>query len=58
VRELAPLISALPSSGGSLALSGILASQASGVAAAYADMFQLDPVEEKDEWCRITGNRR
>jgi len=58
LRELAPLISALPSSGGSLALSGILASQASGVAAAYADMFQLDPVEEKDEWCRITGNRR
>jgi len=58
LRELAPLISTLPKPGGLLGLSGILASQASAVTAAYAGLFQLDPVAEKDEWCRITGYRR
>ncbi len=58
LRELAPLLSALPQAGGALGLSGILASQAPGVAAAYAGAFELDPIAEKDEWCRITGYRR
>ena len=58
LRELAPLISVLPASGGKLALSGILASQASDVCEAYAHNFVLDPVAEKDEWCRITGQRK
>ena len=55
LRELAPLISALPKSGGHLGLSGILASQAESVCEAYAERFALDPVAEKEEWCRITG---
>jgi ribosomal protein L11 methyltransferase len=55
LRELAPLISALPKSGGHLGLSGILASQAESVSEAYAERFALDPVAEKEEWCRITG---
>jgi len=58
LRELAPLISVLPISGGHLGLSGVLASQASGVCEAYEDKFTLDPVAEKEEWCRITGIRR
>lgn len=58
LRELAPLISTLPRPGGYLGLSGILASQAENVEAAYADAFILDPVVEKEEWCRITGRRR
>lgn len=58
LRELAPLISVLPVSGGLLGLSGILASQAQDVCAAYADNFILDPIVEKDEWCRITGQKR
>jgi ribosomal protein L11 methyltransferase len=58
LRELAPLISVLPVSGGHLGLSGVLASQADGVCEAYADKFVLDPVAEKEEWCRITGVRR
>lgn len=58
LRELAPLISVLPLPGGHLGLSGILASQAEGVKQAYADAFALDPVAEKEEWCRITGTRR
>lgn len=39
LRELAPLISVLPVSGGLLGLSGILASQAESVCEAYADLF-------------------
>lgn len=57
LRELAPLISVLPVSGGLLGLSGILASQAESVCEAYADIFTLDPVVEKEEWCRITGRK-
>ncbi|KGA32958.1 50S ribosomal protein L11 methyltransferase [Pectobacterium odoriferum] len=58
LRELAPLISDLPKAGGHLGLSGVLATQADGVAEAYADKFILDPVAEREEWCRITGQRR
>ena len=58
LRELAPLIGVLPKAGGHLGLSGVLASQAEGVCEAYADRFALDPVAEKEEWCRITGVRR
>ncbi len=58
LRELAPLISVLPVTGGHLGLSGILASQSQGVADAYQGLFELDPVAEKDEWCRITGVKK
>ena len=58
LRELAPLISVLPVAGGSLGLSGILASQAQSVADAYKDKFELDAVAEKEEWCRITGVKK
>ncbi|MFC0141034.1 50S ribosomal protein L11 methyltransferase [Erwinia mallotivora] len=58
LRELAPLISVLPVSGGHLGLSGVLATQASSVCEAYAEKFVLDAVAEKEEWCRITGIRR
>ncbi|MGK3116748.1 50S ribosomal protein L11 methyltransferase [Candidatus Pantoea formicae] len=58
LRELAPLISVLPKAGGHLGLSGVLASQAEGVCEAYVERFVLDPVAEKEEWCRITGVRR
>ncbi|WP_067710209.1 MULTISPECIES: 50S ribosomal protein L11 methyltransferase [unclassified Erwinia] len=57
LRELAPLISVLPKAGGHLGLSGILASQAESVCEAYEQAFVLDPVAEKEEWCRITGTR-
>lgn len=55
LRELAPMISVLPRVGGHLGLSGVLASQAESVADAYRADFNIDPVAEKDEWCRITG---
>ncbi|MEX9944721.1 50S ribosomal protein L11 methyltransferase [Providencia rettgeri] len=55
LRELAPMISVLPRPGGLLGLSGVLASQAESVADAYRSTFEIDPVAEKEEWCRITG---
>ncbi|MEQ5572292.1 50S ribosomal protein L11 methyltransferase [Providencia huaxiensis] len=55
LRELAPMISVLPRPGGLLGLSGVLATQAEGVADAYRSTFEIDPVAEKEEWCRITG---
>ncbi len=58
LRELAPLISVLPIQGGQLGLSGILASQAASVCGAYETSFALDPVAEKEEWCRITGIKK
>ncbi|MGL4269798.1 MAG: 50S ribosomal protein L11 methyltransferase [Plesiomonas sp.] len=58
LRELAPLISVLPKSGGHLGLSGILESQAESVADAYREKFVLDPIAEREEWCRITGIAR
>ncbi|WP_034946890.1 50S ribosomal protein L11 methyltransferase [Erwinia oleae] len=57
LRELAPLIRVLPVAGGYLGLSGVLASQADDVCDAYHEYFTLDPVAEKEEWCRITGKR-
>ncbi|TYC64402.1 50S ribosomal protein L11 methyltransferase, partial [Marinobacter sp. BW6] len=58
LRELAPLISVLPVEGGLLGLSAILASQAESVCDAFAELFTLDPVVEKEEWCRITGRKK
>ncbi|WP_039046473.1 50S ribosomal protein L11 methyltransferase [Plesiomonas shigelloides] len=58
LRELAPLISVLPKSGGHLGLSGILESQAESVADAYREKFVLDPIAVREEWCRITGIAR
>ncbi|MDN6229239.1 MAG: 50S ribosomal protein L11 methyltransferase, partial [Enterobacterales bacterium] len=37
---------------------GVLATQAPSVAEAYEDKFIIDPVAEREEWCRITGVRR
>ncbi|WP_274369657.1 50S ribosomal protein L11 methyltransferase [Morganella morganii] len=58
LRELAPVIGALPLAGGLLGLSGVLATQAEGVAEAYRDAFEIDEIAEKEEWCRITATKR
>ncbi|MDX7990337.1 50S ribosomal protein L11 methyltransferase [Xenorhabdus littoralis] len=58
LRELAPIIGSFPKSGGLLGLSGVLASQAEGVAEAYDNEFIIDPIAEQEEWCRITGIKK
>lgn len=55
LKELYPIISQLAKAQGNLGLSGILASQAQSVCEAYAQTFELEPVVERQEWCRITG---
>lgn len=57
IGELSPLIMDLPRPCGYLGLSSILASQAESVAHAYTAAFALDPLADKNEWCRITGTR-
>ncbi|WP_373820320.1 50S ribosomal protein L11 methyltransferase [Glaesserella sp.] len=55
LKELASQIITLVKPQGDLGLSGILATQAASVCGAYESAFQLEPVKEKEEWCRITG---
>ncbi|MCX8650651.1 50S ribosomal protein L11 methyltransferase [Gilliamella sp. B2776] len=58
LKELEPQINKLVKSHGELGLSGILASQSSSVWSAYQPHFDLDPVVEQEEWCRITGKKK
>lgn len=58
LRELAPAIKSLIKPDGKLALSGVLETQAEGVADCYQDEILLDPVKEKEEWCRISGKKK
>lgn len=55
LKELEPNINVLVKPAGLLGLSGILESQSHSVCEAYEQHFTLDPVETKEEWCRITG---
>ncbi|WP_041522536.1 50S ribosomal protein L11 methyltransferase [Gilvimarinus agarilyticus] len=57
LAELAPQLSGLTRPGGKICLSGILATQAEAVMAAYSDDFEFDPIAQKDEWVRITGTK-
>lgn len=58
LKELEPNINKLVKPSGLLGLSGILASQAQSVCLAYQAHFELDPVIEQNEWCRITGKKK
>ncbi|WP_419569578.1 50S ribosomal protein L11 methyltransferase [Rheinheimera sp.] len=58
LAELSTIISAYVRSGGLLALSGILESQAESVIAAYQAEFDFDPVAVKEEWVRLTARKR
>ncbi|UXN34549.1 50S ribosomal protein L11 methyltransferase [Avibacterium paragallinarum] len=58
LKELSPTISQLVKPQGQLGLSGILETQAQSVCEAYEAVFSLDPVAVREEWCRITGQKR
>jgi ribosomal protein L11 methyltransferase len=51
--ELAPRLAALVSPGGHAILSGVLATQAEAVCAAYLPWFTHLGTAQRDEWCRI-----
>lgn len=56
--ELARQFAASVRSGGAIVLSGILGRQADEVAAAYAPWFDLEAPAERDQWIRLSGQRR
>ncbi|MCF7355297.1 50S ribosomal protein L11 methyltransferase [Vibrio sp. CK2-1] len=58
LRELSGVITSLVKPSGLLAMSGVLDSQAADVATYYQDTFELDPIIEQQEWCRISGQKK
>lgn len=58
LRELSGVIKGLMKPQGYLAMSGVLDTQASDVATYYQDQLTLDPIIEKLEWCRISGQKQ
>jgi ribosomal protein L11 methyltransferase len=58
LRVLAPALAARTSVGGRIALSGILASQATEVADAYARWFATSVWQRDGEWVLVSGTRR
>ncbi|GAA3931591.1 50S ribosomal protein L11 methyltransferase [Litoribacillus peritrichatus] len=56
--ELAPVISSNTKSGGYLALSGILSDQANEVYETYSQYFDLNPIQQKEDWVLITGKKK
>ena len=57
LRVLAPALAARTRAGGRIALSGILASQASAVADAYARWFAMSVWQHDGEWVLMSGMR-
>ena len=58
LRLLAPALAGRTADRGAIALSGILASQASDVAAAYAPWFDISVWRREDDWVLLSGARR
>ncbi|ASP38941.1 50S ribosomal protein L11 methyltransferase [Bacterioplanes sanyensis] len=58
LRQLAPHIAQLTRPGGQLALSGILAEQASEVQACYQQWFEMDDPQFLDDWALLSGRKR
>jgi ribosomal protein L11 methyltransferase len=57
LAELAPALSNMTKLGGKICLSGILATQAETVKAAYMPWFEFDPTTQQDEWVRLTATK-
>jgi ribosomal protein L11 methyltransferase len=57
LAELAPTLTELTKLGGKLCLSGILATQADSVMAAYAEHFTFDPIRQKEEWVCLSATK-
>ncbi len=57
LAELAPRLIAMLRPGGLICLSGILASQAETVMAAYRPAIAFDPPAQRDDWVRLCGKK-
>ncbi|RJX65427.1 50S ribosomal protein L11 methyltransferase [Vibrio sinensis] len=58
LRDLSGVIKGLMKPNGLLAMSGVLDTQAEGVADFYREDLSLDPIVELKEWCRISGQKQ
>ncbi len=58
LQELAPQLAEHCKSGGNIVLSGILETQAEKIIEAYSPWFELEPVAIKDEWIRVSGQKK
>lgn len=58
LEQLASQLAALVKPGGSIVLSGLLASQAERLAAIYDAWFDMAPSALRDDWARLSGTRR
>jgi len=58
LTELAPQLAAYCRAGGDIVLSGILQTQSEDIIAAYSPWFNLDPIAVKDDWIRVTGQKK
>jgi len=58
LRELNEVILSLLKSGGDIALSGVLAEQAQSVASHYDQQVNLAPIEQEEDWVRISGVKK
>jgi ribosomal protein L11 methyltransferase len=56
--ELAPKLGSLLRPGGLICLSGILASQAQAVTAAYEGFIDFAPLHQQEEWVCLAGRKR
>lgn len=55
LAELRDIILGYLKSGGAIALSGVLESQAQGLVEHYGEQCQMAPVVTREEWCRLSG---
>jgi ribosomal protein L11 methyltransferase len=58
LESLAPELARAVVPGGSIVLSGILATQAGHLATIYSAWFDIDPIVTRDDWARISGTKR
>lgn len=58
LEQLAPAMQGLVKSGGPLALSGLLPSQATHLLDVYSQWFEMAPATEQDEWIRLNGIKK
>lgn len=58
LMSLAENIATLTKSGGKLALSGLLSHQADEVRSAYEPWFNMDGMEQMDDWIILTGTKK
>lgn len=58
LTELAEQLANYCNPGGDIVLSGILETQSEKIIAAYSPWFELQPVKQKGDWIRVTGQKK